>query len=212
MMAMLMLGAVLSLSSCGDDSDPDEVSVSMPSVNFSENGGSQVVQITSNTGWTVSGAQSWLTVAPVSGSKNGSISLMASANTESSSRSCVLYVNAGSASAVITVTQSAVSAPTRVTITNGSVYTLERFRVVFLNSRFEKLTDRDFGTLSPGSSVTVDIPTGATEYYMATYSGSTWYFSPNYTVDYTTLNLTTDEIGNWSANSAPVRKLSAATE
>ena len=106
-MLAIVMAATLSigLSSCKkDDPDPDMVSVSLPSVNFQESGGTQSVPITSNTNWTVSGNPSWLTVAPISGSGNGSVMLTAQANTESS-RSCVLYVQAGTASAVISVTQ-----------------------------------------------------------------------------------------------------------
>ena len=103
LLAMLCVGC----DSCReDDPDPDMVSVSLPSVNFQESGGTQSVPITSNTNWTVSGNPSWLTVAPISGSGNGSIMLTAQANTESSSRSCVLYVQAGTASTVIMVNQT----------------------------------------------------------------------------------------------------------
>ena len=212
MMAMLMVGTVVSLSSCGDDDEEDHVSVSQPTVSMNENGGSQVIQVTSNTKWTVSGAQSWLSISPMSGSGDGAFTINASTNANNSDRSCTLYINAGTAQTSVLITQSGVSAPTRVTVTNGSIYTLERFRIVFLNARNEKLTDRDFGTLAPGNNISVDIPTGATEYYMATYLYNTWFFSPNYGVNYTSLNLTSDEIGNWATNSAPVRKLSVVTE
>lgn len=207
LLTTMMVGLLsVGLSSCGgDDVDPDIVSVSMPSVNFGESGGSQSIQVTSNTKWTVSGNPGWLTVSPIQGSNNGAFSLTAAANTDKNSRNCVLYINAGSASATVTVNQSGKVPETKVTITNSSTYTLYRFRVVFMNSRLEELTDRDFGTLDPGTSITADIPTSATEFYMATYLNSRWYFSPNYDVTYTNLSLTTAEIGNWSANSSANR-------
>lgn len=90
---------------------------------------------------------------------------------------------------------------TKVTVTNNSAYTLYRFRVVFVNSKLEELTDRDFGTLDPGSTITADIPTSAKDFYMATYLNSKWFFSPNYEVTYKNLSLSTAEIDNWSANS-----------
>lgn len=96
-------------------------------------------------------------------------------------------------------------APSQVVIKNGSTYTLTRFRVVFMNSRMEELTDKDFGTLSPGETVTAVIPTSAKEFYMATYLSNTWYFSPNYEVTYKNLTLTNAEVGNWSANSSANR-------
>lgn len=191
-------------TACPDDPDPDSVSVSMPSVNFGESGGSQSIQVMSNTKWTVSGNPGWLTVAPMQGSNNGAITIIASENTEKSSRNCVLFINAGDASATVSVNQSAKVPETRVTITNGSTYTLERFTVHFINSRLEELSARDFGTLYPNSTISADIPTGATEYYMATYS-SKWFFSANYSIEYTNMVLTTAEVGNWSANSSVSR-------
>lgn len=201
---MLMVATLsVGLSSCKDDKDdPDSVSVSMPSVNFSESGGSQSIQVTSNTKWTVSGNPSWLTVAPTQGTKNGAFSLTATANQDKTSRNCVLYISAGDASATVSVNQSSHVQETKVTITNNSTYTLYRFRVVFLNSRMEELTDRDFGTLDPGTTISADIPTSATEFYMATYLNSTWYFSPNYDISYTRLMLSTSEVGQWSKNSS----------
>lgn len=102
MVAMLSVG-VTSCSS--DDDEPDEIAVSMPSVNISESGGSQSIQVLSNTNWTVSGAQSWLTVSPMQGSGNGAITVNANANTDNNSRTCTLYINAGNASATINVYQ-----------------------------------------------------------------------------------------------------------
>lgn len=196
----LFVGLSLTLTSCGDD-EPDEVSVSMFSVNFGESGGSQSIQVMSNTKWTVSGNPGWLTVAPMQGSNNGAFSITADPNTEKSSRNCVLYINAGDASTTVSVNQSGKVQETKVTVTNNSTYTLYRFRVVFLNSKLEELTDRDFGTLDPGSTITAEIPTSAKEFYMATYLNSKWFFSPNYEVTYTNLSLSTAEIGNWSTNS-----------
>lgn len=106
----VMMAAVVSVgfSSCDSEDDPDEVSVNLPSVSFGDNGGTMTVAITSNTKWTVAGAPAWLTVAPTQGSKNGTITLNASANTEKSSRNCLLYINAGSASTQISVSQSGI--------------------------------------------------------------------------------------------------------
>lgn len=202
---MIMAAAMsVGLSSCVDDDEDekDEVTVNLRSVNFTDDGGSQSIQVTSNTKWTISGNPSWLTVAPVQGSNNGAFTLTASANTDKSSRNCVIYINAGSASDYITVNQSGKVPETKITITNNSTYTLYRFRVIFINSRLETLTDRDFGTLDPGTTITADIPTSATEFYMAEYFNNRWYFSPNYDVTYTNLSLTTAEVGNWSANSS----------
>ena len=87
-----------------------------------------------------------------------------------------------------------------ITVTNdsGSVV-LNRFRIVFLNASSETLQDKEYGTFSPGDSHTVEIPTGAAEYYMACYK-SKWYFSPNYSVSVTKNKLTYDGIDQWRSN------------
>ena len=204
MLTIMMVGLLsVVFVSCGDDDpDPDTVSVSMPSVNFDESGGSQSIQVMSNTKWIVSGNPGWLTVSPMQGSNNGAFSLTADANTDKNSRSCVLYISAGSASAMVSVNQSGKTQATKVTITNKTTYTLKRFTVHFVNSRLEELPDRDFGTVDPNSTVSADIPTGATEYYMAFYD-SRWWFSPNYSIEYTE-NLITS-VDKWTSNSSADR-------
>lgn len=99
----------------------------------------------------------------------------------------------------------------QLTITNNSTYTLPRFTVVFLNSRMEILTTQDKGTLDPGYSVSVEIPTAAKEYYMATYLNGKYYFSANYDITYSSMRLTNAEVGLWSANSSLYRYPMAKT-
>ncbi len=205
LLTMIMVGMMsVAFVACSDDKDdPDSVIANPTSVSFSSSGGSQVVSVTSNRDWIVTNAPSWLTASKVGTS---SLSLNANSNTESSSRSCTLLLTAGTATATVNVSQSGVVAPTQVTITNSSTYTLPRFRVVFLNARSESLVDQDYGTLSPGRTIHADIPTAAKEYYMATYMNSKWFFSPNYDISYTTLNLSTAEVGGWSSNSSSSRR------
>jgi len=88
LLAIVMVSLMsVALVSCSDDDDPDKVSVSMPSVNFGDYGGSQSIQVLSNTKWTVSGNPGWLTVSPMQGSSNGAFSLTATANTDKNSLS-----------------------------------------------------------------------------------------------------------------------------
>ena len=204
LLAMLMVATLsVGLTSCGDDDDPDNVSVSMPSVNFGESGGSQSIQVTSNTKWTVSGNPGWLTVSPMQGSNNGAFSLSATANTDKNSRNCVLFINAGSASTMVSVNQEGKTKATKVSITNSTINTLQRFTVHFLNSRLEELPDRDFGTLYPNSTVSADIPSGAAEYYMAFYEYSRWWFSPNYSIEDSEMVIT--DISKWTSYSSASR-------
>jgi len=91
---------------------------------------------------------------------------------------------------------------TAVTVSNSSVITLKRFRVVFLNALNEILTDKDFGTLAPGEAISASIPQGATQYYMATYLEGDWYFSANYQISFTSMNLTDAVVNEWKTNAS----------
>ena len=99
----LAVAATMSVgfTSCGED---DEVVANPTSVSIDAAGGTQTIQVTSNTNWTVSGNPGWLTVAPTQGSQNGTITV--TANSTSESRSCVLYIQAGDAQATVSVNQS----------------------------------------------------------------------------------------------------------
>ena len=206
------VGFGLMAGACDPDEEVDEVNVTQTSVRFGESGGTMSIGVTSNRKWNVSGGAGWLMVSPSSGSNNGTITLSASANSEKSSRNCLITINAGDASASISVEQSAKEAATKVTFTNNSTYTLARFTLVFWNSRSETLKQRDFGTLYPGNSITDDIPTGATEYWMAFYDSGYYWLSPNYSIEYTSLSLTTAEIGRWQKSSSVNTRNNLPTE
>lgn len=91
---------------------------------------------------------------------------------------------------------------TTLTINNKSTYNLDQFRIIFINDSYEKVSDRNYGTFYSGKSITgVEIPNGATQYYFATTSGGTTFFSVNYKVTLLTVNLTTDVVGEWTSNS-----------
>lgn len=90
--------------------------------------------------------------------------------------------------------------PTTITVRNNGTYTLNRFRIIFLNSSREKLSEKDCGTLAPNDQASAKIPTAAKEYYMATYLYNDWFFSPYYDISYANLILSDAEIGNWSKN------------
>ena len=107
MLAMMMVSLLsVSFVSCGGGDDPaDEVTASPNSIIFETSGGSRQVQITSNTSWTISGAPSWLTVSPMSGKGNATISISASASSSYESRNAFLSIQAGKASTGISITQ-----------------------------------------------------------------------------------------------------------
>ena len=106
MLSFMMVGILsVGFTSCDDSDEPNEVTPNKTSVTFSETGGSESIQLTCNTKWTVSGNPSWLNVGPSSGNGNGTITLNADANTSEQIRTCTLYLTAGTASATINITQ-----------------------------------------------------------------------------------------------------------
>ena len=85
-------------------------------------------------------------------------------------------------------------------IKNNSIYSLQRFAIRFINSRGETISDIDKGTFEPGSSQKCTIPIGATEYYMRTLLGGTYFFSPNYEVSIKKITLDNSTVGAWTSN------------
>ncbi len=86
----------------------EEVRVNLTSLSFDYEGGQQVLDITSNTSWTISGTASWCHLSTTSGTNNQSVIVTVAANQESRSRICVLTIIStdGTASEAVTVTQS----------------------------------------------------------------------------------------------------------
>ncbi len=98
-----------------------QVSSSIVSLNAGENSAASVV-VTSNTSWAVSSDQEWLKVSPATGSNNGTITFIATANTTSSDRTATVTLSGEGASAkTIAVTQSAASATTMLTVSQNIV-------------------------------------------------------------------------------------------
>ena len=67
---------------CSDNNDPtylSEIRVSQSYVALNTSGGSVSIDVTASGSWTVTGAPSWLTVSPASGTGNGSITFSADA-------------------------------------------------------------------------------------------------------------------------------------
>ena len=105
----IVMAATMSvgLSSCDKHhEEDDEVTVYPPSVSFSADGGQQMINVKSNTKWTVTGMMTGVTIMPTQGTGDGTITLIATENTEKSSRNGMFYINAGEASATINVNQS----------------------------------------------------------------------------------------------------------
>jgi len=70
------------------------------------------VTVTANVSWTASNdAAAWLTVTPASGSNNGSITINATANTGTASRSGAITITGGGITRTVTVTQAGTTPP-----------------------------------------------------------------------------------------------------
>ena len=83
------------------------LSVSPATLEFTYTSGTKDISITSNDSWTVSSNQSWCTVSPASGSKDGTVKITVSANESTSARSATVTITgANSGSKTISVTQS----------------------------------------------------------------------------------------------------------
>ena len=86
------------------------LNVSPTSLSYIAAGGTQNINVSSNTSWTVSGRPTWLALSAVSGTNNGSISATASPNTSTSARTATLtFSAAGVASRTVSITQAAAS-------------------------------------------------------------------------------------------------------
>lgn len=89
------------------------ISVNVSSVEFEADGGSQTIMVTSNSGWTASSSQGWLTVnptsntVPASGSESKAITLSVGENTTKETRTCSLTITSSDnkASTTVTITQ-----------------------------------------------------------------------------------------------------------
>ncbi|MBK8043891.1 MAG: BACON domain-containing protein [Haliscomenobacter sp.] len=89
-------------------SEPDmTLSVSPSTLSFLSGGETKTLSVSSNTSWTASSSQPWLSLAPMSGNNNGSIFVTAPPNTGANSRSATITVSGtGALPQTITVTQA----------------------------------------------------------------------------------------------------------
>ena len=92
-------------SASGTPVDNPVLTVSTTRLDFSAAGGDNTFTISSNVSWTVSSDEAWCTASPQSGSNNGTITVNATANPESYSRSAILTITGNSITRKITVNQ-----------------------------------------------------------------------------------------------------------
>jgi mannan endo-1,4-beta-mannosidase len=87
-------------------SSTSSLSLSPTSVSLGAAASSATVAVTANVSWTVTDDQSWLSVSPVSGSNNGSLTVSATANTGTAARSGTVTVTGGGLTRTIAVSQA----------------------------------------------------------------------------------------------------------
>jgi hypothetical protein len=80
-----------------------------PDVNFVEQGGIQIISVSSNVSWTATETESWLSVSPDNGSDDGSFTITCDANPDFNPRSGSIEVQGAGIIQIITVTQQAAS-------------------------------------------------------------------------------------------------------
>lgn len=100
------------LSLCGSGTT-NNLTVSPTSLSFAAAAGSSPVAVTANVSWTATDNQTWLSVAPASGTNNASVSVSTTANT-GAVRIGVVTVSGGGISRTITVSQAGQLAPVTV--------------------------------------------------------------------------------------------------
>jgi len=76
-------------------------------LNFGRDGGSQNITVSSNDSWTISGGVDWLTISHQSGEGNATISVTASQNEITETRSATLTFTRGTETATVTIIQEA---------------------------------------------------------------------------------------------------------
>jgi mannan endo-1,4-beta-mannosidase len=89
----------------------NDLALTPTSLSLSATASSASVSIAANTSWSVTDDQNWLSVSPISGTSNGTLTVSAIANTGTVSRSGTVTVTGGGLSRTIAVTQAGVSVP-----------------------------------------------------------------------------------------------------
>jgi len=101
----------LTMTVTQDAADP-VLSIAPDSLSFVAPGGQNTFTITTNTDWTIGSSASWLTVSLPSGSGNGTITVSAAANVDTTQRAAVITVSGtGVTKQTMNVTQDAAGIP-----------------------------------------------------------------------------------------------------
>ena len=95
----------LTLAGC-NKSEQDSLEISVSSLDFSYFGEEKTFTIESNTKWTVSSNETWLTVSSASGANNSTVTVTTAANSSTNNRTGTITVSGGAITRTISVTQA----------------------------------------------------------------------------------------------------------
>ena len=107
-MAFILLLGILFLTGCPGDEPEPVIELTTNSMDFTSSRETKSLTIESNTRWTVNSSESWLTVSPSSGSKNGTVSVTAAENQTTTKRTATITVSKGEVLRTINVTQEGI--------------------------------------------------------------------------------------------------------
>ena len=110
---------VIMLSSCKKDS---ELSVSTNQISFSAEGESVSLKVKSNTDWSITGAKSWLTVSPSTGSEDGTVVISAKENEGTNARSCTLTIATDDAEVIQTINVEQKGSEVMLSVSPSDIY------------------------------------------------------------------------------------------
>lgn len=132
-----------------------QISLSVNPASLSQSAalGAGQVNVTSNTSWTASANQAWITINPSSGTGNGSFAYTIAENTQTASRSGVITVSAASTTSTILVNQSgaAPSLTVEPAFINPSAAGIMGQASVVSNTTWSVSADQPWITINPTS-------------------------------------------------------------
>ena len=128
-----------------------QLTLSKDAVSISADGGTQSVTVKSNSGWSATSNQSWLTISPSQGNGDGTLTLKATANSNTSSRQATVTVRCGDITKTISVTQeaAAVQLSLSIVVVSISVDGGTQNVTVTCNSSWSATSNQSWLTVSP---------------------------------------------------------------
>lgn len=103
---LLLLAFTIQVASCAKKTDKPQLSVSSAHENFTAEGGTRELRVTSNSPWTVSDTSWWCLATAASAGGNGGLTVLVQPNISTIERSTTLSVRAGDILKEIVITQS----------------------------------------------------------------------------------------------------------